>query len=84
METNPFLKEAILKVVNTQINDNEPPETRETYNRLISEGHSENEAKRLIGCVISSEIFDILKKKEEFNKERFVQALSNLPTLPWK
>jgi len=62
--------------------DNDPPETKQTYNRLIREGHSEEDAKRLIGCVVTSEIFDILKKKQEFNLQRFVQALNKLPELP--
>ena len=84
METNPYLKAAILEVVNNQIKNNDPPETKQTFNRLLNEGLSKNEAKRLIGCVVSSEIFDILKKKEKFNQTRFVKALNKLPTLPWE
>jgi hypothetical protein len=38
----------------------------------------------LIGCVVVSEIFDILKKGETFNLERFVAALERLPKLPWE
>ena len=30
------------------------------------------------------EIFDILKKGETFNQERFVAALERLPKLPWE
>ena len=84
MKTNPHLKAAILQVVDNQINANDPPETKQTLDRLLSEGHSEEEAKRLIGCIVSSEIFDILKKQEEFNLERFVSALNRLPKLPWE
>ncbi|ODS31297.1 MAG: hypothetical protein SCARUB_03590 [Candidatus Scalindua rubra] len=84
METNPYLKAAILEVVNNQIRDNNPPETSQTYKRLINEGHSEKEAKRLIGCVVSSEIFDIMKKNEEFNHTRFVNLLNKLPKMPWE
>ena len=79
---NPVLKAAILEVVENQMRDNDPPETRQTYDRLVREGHSEDDAKRLIGCVVSSEVFDILKKNQEFNLERFVQALKKLPELP--
>jgi len=69
-------------VVENQLQANDPPETRQTYNRLKSEGYSEAEAKKLIGCVVSSEIFDILKKQEPFNPERFAKALNKLPKLP--
>jgi len=79
---NPVLKAAILEVVENQMRDNNPPETRQAYDRLMQEGHSEEDAKRLIGCVVSSEVFDILKKQQEFNLERFVQALERLPELP--
>jgi hypothetical protein len=49
---------------------------------LISEGYSEEDAKQLIGCVVTSEIFDVLKKQEPFNPERFAKALNELPKLP--
>jgi hypothetical protein len=83
MEINPHIKSSILEVVDNQLQANDPPETRQTFDRLISEGYSEVEAKRLIGCVVSSEIFDVLKKQEPFNAERFAKALNGLPKLPW-
>ncbi len=84
MEDNPRLKVPILEVVENQLQANDPPETKQTYERLISEGYSEKEAKELIGCVVSSEIFDILRRQEPFNPKRFIKALSRLPQLPWE
>jgi hypothetical protein len=84
MQGNPYLKAAILEVVDNQISDNDPPQTRQTYERLLASGLDDEEAKRLIGCVVVSEIFDILKKGETFNLERFVAALERLPKLPWE
>jgi hypothetical protein len=83
MDENPHLKSSILEVVDNQLQANDPPETRRTFDRLISEGYSEVEAKRLIGCVVSLELFDVLKKQEPFNPERFAKALNELPKLPW-
>ena len=82
MEENPYLKSTILEVVDNQLQANDPPETRQTFDRLISEGYPEEEAKGLIGCVVTSEIFDVLKKREPFNPERFAKALNELPKLP--
>jgi hypothetical protein len=82
MEENPNLKVAILEVVDNQLKANDPPETRQTFERLISEGYSEEEAKKLIGSVVTVEIFDVLSKQEPFNPKRFVKALNNLPNLP--
>lgn len=84
MKQNPVLKETILQVVENQLRDDDPPETRITFNRLISEGYSEKDAKKLIGCAITSEIFNVLKNKEEFDHQRYVKALKNLPELPWE
>jgi hypothetical protein len=79
---NEILKSSILQVVDNQINSNNPPETKVTYDRLIKLGHSSEDAKRLIGIVVSAEIFDVMKNQEMFNKERFVKSLSKLPETP--
>lgn len=83
MKTNPRLKAIIIEVVDNQLRANDPPETRSTLDRLIAEGHPENDAKELIACVVTSEIFDVMKNKEEFNHQRYVDALNKLPQLPW-
>jgi len=82
MEDNSNLKSAVLEVVENQLEANDPPETRQALDRLIFEGYSEDDAMNLIGCVVTSEIFDILKKQEPFNPERFAKALNELPKLP--
>jgi hypothetical protein len=83
-ESNPELNAAIMKVVENQLRSNDPPQTQQTLKRLREAGHSEDEAKRLIGCVVTSEIFDVLKRQEPFNLDRFVKALDRLPTMPWE
>ena len=82
-KADPVLNAAIMKVVDNQLRGNNPPQTQQTFKRLIAAGISENEAKRLIACVVSAEIFDVLKKQEPFNLERFVKGLDKLPALPW-
>ena len=81
---NPQLHAAIMKVVENQLRSNDPPQTQQTFKRLLEAGHSEAEAKRLIACVVSAEIFDVLKKNEPFNLERFVRGLNHLPAMPWE
>ena len=82
MKTNPHLKAVILEVVDNQLRANNHPETVSTLKRLIKEGYSEKEAKELIGCIVTSEIFDIMKNKEEFDFQRYVNGLNRLPDLP--
>lgn len=79
---NPHLQAAIWKAVESQIANNDHPETRQTYESLQREGHSEHDAKVLIASVMAVEIFEVLNRREPFNHGRFVQALERLPELP--
>ena len=50
--------------------------------RLIKEGYSRDEARRLISCVVAVELSDMLRTEQPFDEARFVLGLSNLPNLP--
>ncbi len=76
------LNQAILKVVDNQIRDLTPPATRETFDRLVREGVTEDEARRLIARVVAGEIFDVLKHEQPYDEERYLKALKKLPELP--
>jgi len=82
-ENNPVLHAAIMEVVENQLRDLDPPETKQTYDRLLAEGISAEEARRLIGCIIASEIFYILKDEKAFDLAKYIKALSDLPELPF-
>ncbi len=78
---NPHLRAAILEAVENQITNDNPPETRQTYERLLREGRSEHDAKVLIANVVAVEIFEVVNSREPYNHQRFVQALGRLPEL---
>ena len=78
------MNELIMQVVENQLRDGTPPETKQTLDRLMSDGIQEAKAKRLIACVVAGEIYEILKFKQPYNRERFVNALQRLPVLPWE
>ena len=81
---NQRLKKAILKVIDAQIRDNNPPETKETLLRLQENGHSEEEAIKLIGYVVASEVFTVFREDRRFDERKFIAALKALPKLPWE
>jgi formate dehydrogenase maturation protein FdhE len=81
-EYNPRLRVAILSVVDNQLRKKDPPETRETLDRLMNEGFSKADAKVLLGQVVAVELYCISKEKKPFNRERFVRNLQNLPAEP--
>lgn len=81
-EVNPHLRAALLEVVDNQLRANDPPETSETFNRLIAQGISEEDAKLYIAQAVSVETFDILKHHRPFNRQRYVENLRRLPQPP--
>ena len=78
MEVNLRLKKHILEVVNNQLRDNDPPIVKETFNRLIEEGHSKAKAKEMIGSVLVIEIYDMLKENKPHDEERYARNLKAL------
>jgi hypothetical protein len=79
---NPYLQAAIFEVVDNQMTAGEPPETKETFDRLLGEGYSEEDARKLIGQAICVEIYCIGKHKETFNRDRYLRNLRELPKEP--
>ena len=82
MKLNSELKATIMEVVGKQISNDDPPETRQTLERLVAEQISEEDAKIYIGQAISIEIWDIINYKKEFNQNRYLRNLKKLPAEP--
>ena len=78
------LRKAILEVINNQIRDNDPPETKQALIRLQEQGFSEQDALKLIGYVVASEVFSVIKEDRKYDQEKFIAALNSLPKLPWE
>ena len=76
-------REAIFEIIENQMRDGTPPETKQTYDRLIADGHSHEDTMRLIGCALSTEMFELLKNRQPYNEDRYIAALKALPVLPW-
>jgi len=75
---NRRLKKIVLEVVENQLRDNNPPITRITFNRLKGLGYSDERSKEMIGAIVVEEIFNVLKKQESFDLNRFTERLSDL------
>jgi Holliday junction resolvasome RuvABC DNA-binding subunit len=79
LSANPALTEAILAVVDQQMRDQNPPETRRTFERLVALGYAPEDARRLIGNVVAQEIFAVMQQGKAYNEQRYIQALQGLP-----
>ena len=76
--------EVMLEVIENQLEANDPPKTRETLKRLMTEGIARDEALKFIACALSVEIFGAMKHSEPFNPERYDHKLDGLPEMPWE
>jgi Holliday junction resolvasome RuvABC DNA-binding subunit len=76
---NPAVTAALLSVVDQQLRDNTPPETRRTFERLVALGYAPEDARRLIGSVVAQEIFAVMQREETYNEQRYIAALQGLP-----
>ena len=72
------LKKTILEIVDNQLKANDPPCTKDTYEKLMDAGYSKSEAKEKIGAVVLTEIYDILKKGQSFDEERYKDSLEEM------
>jgi Domain of unknown function (DUF1841) len=80
---NEALRLQIFEVVENQMRDNNPPETNETFQRLIRLGYSEKATKMYIGQCVAVEIFNVLKHHQKFDRTRYITNLKNLPKEPF-
>jgi len=83
MESNEIVREQILEIVKNQIKANDPPETKQTLERLKGLGFSDLDSKKLIGQCLAVELFHILKNKKPFDKVRYLTNLRKLPEEPF-
>jgi Domain of unknown function (DUF1841) len=75
---NPYLKAAILEVVENQIRDGDPPETRQTLERLLAAGYARKQAIEMIGSAVVEEIWAIQHEHKPFDRARFTALLEQL------
>jgi len=83
METNEKLREQIFEIINNQLRDNDPPETKTTFDRLQKQGYDDFQTRQMIGQCLAVELFDVLKHGRPYNNERYIKNLITLPKEPF-
>lgn len=81
-ESNPRLRASFLEVVDNQLKANDPPETRQTLDRLIAQGISREDAKIYIAQAVCLEVFNVLKHNKPSDQTRYTRNLQRLPEEP--
>ena len=78
LTTNPRLRALILEVVEGQVRDNDPPETRQTLERLLAAGYPRKQAVERIGSALVEEIWAMLHERKPFDRARFAALLDQV------
>jgi len=83
METNENLREQIFEIIRNQLKENDPPETKITYDRLLKKGFDDFQTRQMIGQCLAIELFDLFKFGRPYNNERYIKNLKALPKEPF-
>ena len=75
---NPRLQKLVFEVIENQIRDGTPPETKATWNRLKSAGYSDLQIKKMIGGVFIQHLYHVMKDLAPMDTEKYVQDLERL------
>lgn len=84
MKTNEKIRTHILEIVENQLEENNPPETQITYDRLISEGFNDLQVRQLIAQCVAVEIFEVMKYGKPYDNNRYIKNLKKLPEEPFE
>jgi len=78
-----LLNTQIFEIIKNQLRDNNPPETKTTYDRLQKQGFDDFQARQMIGQCLAVELYDILKFGKPYNNEQYIKNLIALPKEPF-
>jgi len=76
-------KAAFLRGVQDQLDSPETPEVRLHYQRLLSLGHSDSEARELIATLLAFYIWHT-KRGDDYTYADYVAELERLPEIDWR
>lgn len=77
-----FAETTLIEAIENQIESDNPPAAKATFNKLTLVGYEREEILQLMAHVLAVEIDAILEEDRAFNTEWYETALRSLPELP--
>jgi hypothetical protein len=68
MTNKNIVRDQFLEVVESQLKENQPPETQCTLDRLLEEGFNEKVAKELLATCVATEMFQVISSNMPFDE----------------
>ena len=81
-EDEEFAENTLIEAIENQIESENPPAAKATFNKLTLVGYEREEILNLMAHVLAVEIDAILEEDRAFNTEWYEAALRALPELP--
>ena len=78
MSDDRTVRDAMLETVLNQIETGDPPETKQTYERLTAAGQSKSQALQHIAAALRVEMNRMLSESTPFDNERYAKLLANI------
>lgn len=75
---NPRLQKLIFEIVENQVRDNDPPETKAAWDRLKAAGYTDLQIKKKIGGVCVEHLYYVMKDKVPMDLEKYKRDLEGL------
>lgn len=77
-----FAESTLIQAIENQIESDNPPAAKATFNKLTLVGYERDEILQLMAHVLAVEIDALLEDDRPFNTEWYETALRALPELP--
>ena len=74
------VRDVMIDTVLNQIDTNDPPEARATYDRLIDGGRSNSQALQLMAACLRVEMDRMLKEALPFDNAKYAALLAKIPS----
>ena len=81
MSDDKTVRDGFLSSIVTQISSGDPPQAKETYDRLLAEGQTDSQAIQLMGLALKKEMRDMISQSRGFDNDRYVALLKRLPEI---
>ena len=75
---SPESKEKVLEAVKKQVEENEPEVTGMTFEKLVKNGISKEQAYEILGRELVGEMSEMMGEKREFDLEKWSTRLNDL------
>jgi hypothetical protein len=76
---NPRLHITMHEIVANQLWNDDPPEVWQTAQRLLADGYERHEVLHMLASVVSTDMWAMLARGAEVDRNRYVAALDKLP-----